>query len=121
MADTLTNAEFRVALGSINYNASNFQVFSFGIAFTFLVGMATLAGITVAIASADQELTEFETTTLAVITGCLLAAVFVSYSAYLRNMGKYIYGRIRPISFDPTKNDCARVPTGTSLAFQNLK
>jgi hypothetical protein len=120
MADTLTNAEFRVALGSINYNATNFQVFSFGIAFTFLIAMATIAGITVAITASDQELSSTETLVLTSINTAMIVALFLSYSTYLRNIGKYIYGRIRPIAFDERSSTCGRIPTGTSLAFQKI-
>jgi hypothetical protein len=117
MADSLTNAEFRVALSSINYNATNFQVFSFGIAFVLMLGLATLAGINIAIYSSDQELTDQQTVGLASFSVVIIVFVFVAFTAYMRNVGKYIFGRIRPITFDQVPK-CTRKPQGSSLAFK---
>ena len=117
MADSLTNSEFRVALSSINYNASNFQVFSFGIAFVLMLGLATLAGINIAIYSSDQELTDQQTIGLASFCIIIIVFVFVAYTAYMKNVGKYIFGRIRPITFDEMPK-CARKAQGSSLAFK---
>lgn len=117
MADSLTNSEFRVALSSINYNASNFQVFSFGIAFVLMLGLATLAGINIAIYSSDQELSGQQTIGLASFCVIIIVFVFVAFTAYMKNVGKYVYGRIRPITFDKAST-CTRKPVGSSLAFK---
>lgn len=116
LSGVVKNAEYRAALGSIRYNASNFQVFTVSIAGSFLIGMAVLAGSFVAIQSEDQNMTSATLTGLIIADGVILGILFLAYIGYLRNIGIYIFGRVKP-SFDTPENiaKCPKpVPTGTS-------
>jgi len=114
MTDVVSNAEFRAALGSIRYNASNYQVFSFSIAFSFLLGFGILFGVLVGLQGADTNVSSNVLYGLTLVSAILIVVIFIAYTGYLRNIGKYIYGRMRPLSFGkPSK--CKAAPTGTSL------
>jgi hypothetical protein len=112
MTDEISNAEYRAALGSINYNASNFQVFSFIIGITLLFGVTTLVLTLVTLQAEDQKMNKTALFTVSIIDGFFLVLIGFAYINYLRNIGKYIYGRIRPVTSSDTK--CPRRPTGTS-------
>ena len=112
MSSDISNAEYRAALGSINYNASNFQVFSFIIGMTFLAGVTILVLTLATIQAEDQTLDKNLLLGLSLADGIVLVLIGIAYLNYLRNIGKYIYGRIRPVTAIDTK--CARRPTGTS-------
>ena len=112
MSDDISNAEYRAALGSINYNASNFQVFSFIIGMTFLLGVTILVLTLVTIQTEDQTMDKNTLIAIAIADAVFLVLIAVAYLNYLRNIGKYVYGRIRPVTAIDTK--CARRPTGTS-------
>ena len=100
MSDVFSNAESRAALGSIKYNASNYQVFSFGISITFLLGIAVLGGTFVAIQSEDQNMSENTLMIIIILDAAVVAALFLAYISYLRNIGSYIYGRMQPFGFN---------------------
>lgn len=106
MTDALTNSEFRAALNSIAYNASNFQVFTFTIAFSFLIGLSVIAGIFVAIQTEDQNMSQGLLLALLLVAAVLVAVMFLAYFGYLRNIGRYLYARVQPVTFGP--NECAQ-------------
>jgi len=115
MSDELSNAEFRAALGSINYNASNYQVFTFTIAFSFLIAISVLVGSLISIGSQDQGLTSGGIITFATFDVIALVVILLTYNAYLRNVGKYVFSRVKPISFKTEDNQCtSRIKTGTT-------
>lgn len=119
LANTVKNAEYRAALGSIRYNASNFQVFTVGIAAAFLIGSAVLAGTFVAIQSEDQNMPSATLLALIITDGVFLGLLLLAYLGYLKNIGMYIFGRIKP-AFDSPENiaKCPKnAPTGTSPNF----
>ena len=116
LANTVKNAEYRAALGSIRYNASNFQVFTVGIASSFLLGVAVLAGTFVTIQAEDLNMPTTTLIALVITDGVFLGLLFLAYISYLRNMGMYIFGRVKP-AFDSPENiaKCPKnVSTGTS-------
>lgn len=116
LSSQVQNSEYRAALGSIHYNASNFQVFTVSIAGAFLVGMAVLAGTFVAIQNDDQNMLPATLMTIVIIDGVVLGILFFAYMGYLRNIGRYIFGRVKP-SFDSEENlkKCPKfVSTGTT-------
>ena len=118
LANTVKNAEYRAALGSIQYNASNFQVFTVTIASIFLLGMAVLAGTFVAIQADDQNMVTSTLLGLVIADGVFLGLLFLAYIGYLRNIGQYIFGRMKP-AFDSAENiaKCPKpVSTGSSLS-----
>ena len=112
-ASQVKNAEYRAALGSIHYNASNFQVFTVSIAFAFLIGMAVLAGTFVAIQSEDQGMSGPTLLGIVIADGVILGFLFLAYIGYLRNIGKYIFGRVKP-AFDSPEN-IAKCPKYVSM------
>jgi hypothetical protein len=114
MTDIFTNSQYRAALGSINFNASNFQVFSFIIGISILVGLSLIAGGLVGIQSEDETLQKEVLYGFAI--AMMISAIFlvIAYVSYMRNIGIYIYGRMKPFNFGDRPIDCAPSPTGTS-------
>jgi len=113
MSDNLTNAGIRASLGSIHYNASNYQVFSFSIAITFLLAISIFVGTFVAIQTEDFNMDSTTLTGIIILDFVFVGLLFLAYNAYLRNIGKYIYGRMRPIGWKPDSS-CPRYSSGTS-------
>jgi len=113
MADNLTNAGIRASLGSIHYNASNYQVFSFSIALTFLAALSIFVGTFVAIQTEDFNMDAATLTGIIILDFVFVGLLFLAYNAYLRNIGKYIYGRMRPIGWKPDSS-CPRYSSGTT-------
>ena len=106
MSEGISNAEFRAAIESLNINASNFQVFTFWIAAGMLLGIVTI-GLTIGvIQTQDETFPESSLTIAAIIDLIALAAIVLAYLAYLRNVGKYIYGRVRPVNFGERPDYC---------------
>lgn len=114
MSEIFTNSQYRAALGSINFNASNFQVFSFLIGVSILVGLSLIAGGLIGINSEDETLSTAVLYGFAIVMTICLAAIFLAYVSYMRNIGTYIYGRMKPFNFGTRPIDCAPSPTGTS-------
>lgn len=96
-------AEHRAALASIDYNASNYQVLTLGIGLGLLLFMSSLAGTFVAVQAEDQNMNETVLSGIAVFEAVAIGIVFFCYIGYLRNIGHYIYSRIKPV-FNPISN-----------------
>ena len=79
---------------------------------TFLVGITILVLTFVTIQSEDQTMDKNALFGIAVADTVILVLIAIAYLNYLRNIGKYVYGRMRPVTSNDTK--CARRPTGTS-------
>lgn len=127
MTDVVTNAEYRAALGSIKYNASNFQVFTPWIALMILVGFTVLAGSFVAMQSNDNMSSGALTTTI-IADALFLVILALAYLAYVRNVGRYATGRIKSSFVTPENvakcaKEVGRYATGTSTidALASLK
>ena len=114
MAEIFTNSQYRAALGSINFNESNFQVFSFVIGISILLGVSMIAGGLIGINSEDETLSVNVLNAFAIVMALSLAAILLAYVSYLRNIGTYIYGRMKPFNFGQRPIDCEPAPTGTS-------
>jgi hypothetical protein len=99
MTDQISAADYRVALGSINLDATNYQVFTPYIAFVFLFGVATLVATIIYVQIDDQTIPQGTYLIISVLDGVILVLLFLAYLSYLRNIGRYVYGRIRPIDF----------------------
>jgi glucan phosphoethanolaminetransferase (alkaline phosphatase superfamily) len=76
---------------------------SFFISFGFLVGLATLLGTLIIIHAYDTAISRGSLYTLTVLMFLSLLFVGIAYTSYLRNIGRYIYGRIRPVSLTETE------------------
>ena len=118
MTDLVSNAEYRAALGSIKYNASNFQVFTFWIATLMLAGFAVLAGSLVAI-QAETDMSSQVLTSVIAADAVFLVILALTYLSYLRNIGRYVSGRIKSSFATPEmRAKCVkrvgRYSTGTS-------
>lgn len=98
MTDTVASAEFRAALTSIDFNASNYQVFGVAVAMTFLFGLTILVGTLVAMLVQDQDMPQEAFYAMMIADGVVCVALLLAYFAYLRNIGKYVYGRIKPVN-----------------------
>lgn len=102
MGDEYTNevnrAQTRMAVGSLRKNPSNYQVFSFYISMGFLFGVSILIGTLVAIQTEDQQLSSGTLSILVILNIVVAIVLFISYTAYLRNIGKYVHGRIKPLN-----------------------
>lgn len=112
MSEAINNAEYRAALGSINFNASNFQVFTFIIGITFLISLTFIVTSLVIIQSEDQAMPSSVLYGLGITTLIFLVLMAAMYFTYLKNIGRYIYARIRPVS--TSMSACKRRSTGTS-------
>ena len=118
MSSLFTDAQYRAAIGSINFNASNFQVFSFFIGFTIILGLSLIAGGLIGIGSEDQTLPQTTLNPFAIVMTVSVVFVALAYVAYLRNIGTYIYGRMKPFNFGQSPIEC-EVPTGTTRIARN--
>ena len=96
----LENANVKSALSAIRINPANFQVFSVWIAASFFIGLLVILGSSVQFLASDQSMTNNETNVLVVLDLIVVGLLVFAMLAYLRNIGKYVYGRIRPISFE---------------------
>jgi Ca2+/Na+ antiporter len=114
MADIFTDAQYRAAIGSLNFNGSNFQVFSFGIGITIIVSLSLLAGGLIGIGTEDETIRPDILNAFAIVMLICCVLLALAYIAYLRNIGKYIYGRIKPFNFGSRPDECAPAPTGTT-------
>jgi len=105
-AQMVSNTNVRSGLESIDIRGSSYQVFSFFVSFSFIVGLSTILAAIIAIQTYDTEVTDTNLYTLSIIVIVFIALVAVAYITYLRNIGRYIYGRIRPISL--TETECSK-------------
>jgi len=118
MSDIFTNAQYRAAIGSINFNGSNYQVFSFSISLMMLIGIVVILGSLVAIQSEDDLLSTKALQVFSVSALFCVAGLFIAYISYLKNIGKYIYGRMKPFDFIKS-SDCR--PSLTSETTSNSR
>lgn len=113
MSDTfisdINNANNRMAISALRKNPANFKVFSFYISLGFIFGISVLAGSLVAIYNEDQEMSPNTLKILVFLNIATVVVLFLSYLTYIRNIGKYVYGRIKPIG-DPSSKleECKR-------------
>jgi len=105
-AQMVSNSEVRRGLESIDIRGSSYQVMSFFISFGFLVGLATLLGSLIIIHAYDTAISRGSLYTLTVLIFLSLLFIGIAYTSYMRNIGRYIYGRIRPVSL--TETECAK-------------
>ena len=118
MTDVVTNAEYRAALGSIRYNASNFQVLTLFIVFFVMTSLAVLAGSMVALQS-DSNMSSNSVKAVIITMFVFLVMLAFAYVAYLRNIGRYVASRIRGAfatneKLDKCKAEGFEYSTGTS-------
>lgn len=107
MTDQISNAEFRAAIESLDIKAANFQVFTFWIASGLLVGLITI-GVTLGIVQTqNQTMADSALLGVLIIDVLAIGALLLAYLFYLRNVGKYIYGRIRPVQFGERGFECS--------------
>lgn len=104
-------AQTRMSVGSLRKNPSNYQVFSFYISMGFLFGISILIGTLVAIQTEDQQMTSGTLLILIYVNIVVVVILFLSYTTYLRNIGKYVHGRIKPLN---PNDGCTRSPSGYS-------
>jgi len=97
MTDQIEDANFKAALRTINFNTSNFQILTFPIAITFLLGISVLLGTLITIQSADYDITSRILAIISLLDLVFIVLLFIAYWTYIRNIGKYIMGRIFPI------------------------
>jgi len=118
MSDLFTASQYRAAIGSINFNASNFQVFSFIIGISILVSLSIIAGGLIGIGSEDETLQTSALYPFAIVMAISLFVISIAYLSYMRNIGTYIYGRMKPFNFDENSDmkQCKSTPTGTTRA-----
>ena len=114
MSALFTDAQYRAAIGSINFNASNFQVFSFFIGVTIVLGMSLIAGGLIGINSEDESLQMGVLVPFAIVMTISVVFIALAYLSYLRNIGTYIYGRMKPFNFGQRPVECGPLPTGTT-------
>jgi hypothetical protein len=100
------SSEVRFALSAINYNATNYKVLDVFIILSIIFSIATIAGSLVAFQASDQDpsLSPQATKGFIIVDFVALGLILVAYISYLRNVGNYIYGRIKP--FDINKPPC---------------
>ena len=108
-------AQTRMSVGSLRKNPSNYQVFSFYISMGFLFGVSVLVGSLVAIQTEDQQMSSSTLSILVAVNIAVSVILFFSYTTYIRNIGKYVHGRIKPIN---PEDNCASRPTGFSPTSQ---
>ena len=102
----LTNAQSRAALESVDLSASNFQVLSATIALGMVVSISGIGASIAFLQASDQTTSSQQVTAFTIAEFVLVAILALVYTSYLRNIGRYIYGRIRPVTFMPSK--CSR-------------
>jgi hypothetical protein len=100
------SAELRNALNSINFDASSYRVLDFYIIFTFILGLSVVGGSLIVFTSSDLDPSLTEGVSRGLIIGDIIFVVFilVAYFFYLRNIGYYIYGRIKPLDVKNSKS-----------------
>jgi hypothetical protein len=113
MSGIFTDSQYRAAIGSINYNASNFQVFSFTIGVSVLFGLSLIAGGLIGINTEDETLNQDVLNAFAIVMTICLGLIVLAFTAYLRNIGTYIYGRMKPFNFGQKPVECV-LSTGTT-------
>jgi len=106
MADSVTNAEVRAALGSISYNGANFQTLTSALAFGLFGTLAIIAATYISIQGSDQTMSAQTLVSLCIFDLILVVLIAIAYIYYLRNIGRYVYGRIRPVGFDEQSRTC---------------
>lgn len=108
MSDFLNDvklAHTRMSVGSLRKNPSNYQVFSFYITLAFLFGISILLGTLITFSTEDQNLSPSATMVLVFINTTVVIVLFIAYNTYLKNIGKYVYGRMKPIQENIVKNE----------------
>lgn len=90
-------SSIRAALKSINYNGSNYRVISFFVLMSFVIGLSFIGGTLITFQASDQDPSLTTTTTIALIITDIVALVFIflAYTTYIRNVGSYIYSRLK--------------------------
>jgi Na+-transporting methylmalonyl-CoA/oxaloacetate decarboxylase gamma subunit len=106
MAETVTNAEVRAALSSINYNGANYQTLTGTLAIGMLGSLAFIAATYIAIQGQDQTMGSTTLVALAGIDIAFIVLIILAYFVYLRNIGRYVLGRMRPVGFDKSDATC---------------
>jgi hypothetical protein len=102
----ISSAEYRAALGSINYNAYNYQILTVAIGLGLLFSLSSFAGTFIAVQAEDQNMSENVLYGIIILDGIAVAIVFLCYLAYLRNVGQYIYSRFKPMFTSENKVKC---------------
>jgi hypothetical protein len=92
------SAELRNALNSINFDASSYRVLDIYIIFGFILGLSVIGGSLIVFTSSDLDpsLTEGVSRGLIVTDIIFIVIILIAYFSYLKNIGYYIYGRIKP-------------------------
>ena len=87
-----------MSLGQLKKNSSNYLVLSFLISISFILGISIMIGTLVAFLHEDQNLSIGTTSILVIINFVIIIILFIAYNTYLRNIGKYVHGRMRPLT-----------------------
>jgi|OM-RGC.v1.023559465 hypothetical protein len=106
MAESVTNAEVRAALSSINYNGANYQTLTGAVAVMMLGSLAIIAAGYISIQGQDQTMSSTTLRVLAGIDIALVILILLGYIYYLRNIGRYVLGRMRPVGFEKADATC---------------
>jgi hypothetical protein len=95
---TLKNATIRGSFASIGINGSNYAVLSSWIIVLVVFSLSAIGATLVAWQASDQDPSMSPATTKNLIYLDLACIVFIgiAYIGYLRNVGTYVYGRIKP-------------------------
>lgn len=96
LVKSVNDDTFRSALETINVNATNFQVFTLGIAVLLFAGIAIVLADCVVFAAQNQSLDSNTFMALVFVNIAFVIAIVLAYMFYLRNIGRYIYSRIKP-------------------------
>lgn len=92
------SAELRNALNSINFDATSYRVLDVYIVLAFVFGLSIIGGTLIVFTSSDLDpsLTEGVSRALIYVDMLFLLIILLAFFSYIRNIGSYIYGRIKP-------------------------
>ena len=94
-ATDISAANIAAAISTVDLSPANFQVYTSGIAIATLFSIFFVLGTLIVIVSLNQTMNGTTFMGLVIANIVFVVLFFLAYVAYLRNIGKYVYSRIK--------------------------
>lgn len=95
-ADRIQTAQVQAAVTTVNVTPINYQVFTAMVGLTILGSLGILIAILITMQLQNQTMDGTLFITLVWVDVVFVVLFLVAYLFYLRNIGKYVFSRIKP-------------------------
>jgi len=93
-------AQIVSAFNSIQKNGSQYSTLTFYIALLMVIALIALFILLFVLQLQDQSIPNFDTYVICALGFFGIVVLWFSYFGYLRNIGLYVYSRVKPVAVD---------------------